>query len=317
MNGNNSIEDTLELQRPNFSVVIEDRLDDDESLQLTPPGLSTELEAGELTGRSIEIGRRALDDQSQGRLSQHSFVTVRGSDRFDDLNALSLNDVSQPPFDDNLLQDGPDAEDENLGVFARKTSLGSVFNSSGGVRAMLTQHSSDSKDLRRAMYENGDSLERHLNEVQRAPELEAGIHSPFILNIPELLSGHYSGEATYLDKKGLECLDMESEQSVLHAKFTNSNTTTKAGRQALKPLEKSRDGFPYPRFPTGIVKRIASTFARSLGSKSKMIDNETLEAITEAADQYFEQLSDDLSVFAALAKRKKINESDVVAVMRR
>lgn len=166
------------------------------------------------------------------------------------------------------------------------------------------------------MYENGDSLEGHLNEVQQAPELEDGVHSPFVLNIPELLSGHSSAEATYPDKQELERLDMEPEQSVLHARFTNSNTTTKAGRRAPKTVKKSRDGFLYPSFPTGILKRIASTFAQSLGSKST-IDNETLEAITEAADQYFEQLSDDLSVFASHARRKKINESDVLAVMRR
>lgn len=127
MIGSNSIENTLELQQPSFSVLIEDRVNDDEGLHLTPPGLSTALEAGELTRRSIEIGRRALDDQSRGRFSQHSFGTVRGSDQFDDLSALGLNDVSQPPFDDNLLQYGRDADDESLGIFVKKTSLGSVF----------------------------------------------------------------------------------------------------------------------------------------------------------------------------------------------
>lgn len=317
MIGGNSIENTLELQQPNFSVVIEDRVNDDESLPLTPPGLSTVSEAGELTGRSIEIGRRALDDQSRGRVSQHSFGTVRGSDQFDGLSVLGLNEVSQPLFDVNLLQNGPDAADGNLGSFAERQSFGLGFIERGWVRAMLIQPSSDLDDLRRPMYESGDSLEGQLNEVQQAPDLEAGVHSPFILNITELLSRHSSAEATYPDKQGLGCLNMESEQSVLHAKISNSNTTAKAGRRALKPLRKSQDGFPYPKFPPGIIRRIASTFARSLGSKSTMIDNETLEAITEAADQYFQQLSDDLRVFATHAKRKNINESDVVALMKR
>lgn len=126
MFGSNSIEDTLELQQPSFSVVIEDRAYGDDSLQLAPSGLSMPLELGERTGRSIEIGRRALDDQLRGRLSQGSFGTVRGSDRFDDLSALGLNDVSQPPFDDSFLQTASDADDENHEILGKKSSLGSV-----------------------------------------------------------------------------------------------------------------------------------------------------------------------------------------------
>ena len=96
-------------------------------LQLEPPGLSMPLEPGGRTGRSIEIGRRALDDQLLGRLSQGSFGTVRRSDRFDDLSALGLHDVSQPPFDNDLLQIAPDSNDENLGILGRQSSIGSVF----------------------------------------------------------------------------------------------------------------------------------------------------------------------------------------------
>lgn len=182
---------------------------------------------------------------------------------------------------------------------------------------MLTQHSNELESLRRDIYENGDRREGHLSEVKQTPELEGGVHSPFILNIPELLSRQSSAEATYPNEQDLECLDMVSEKSVVHAGFTNPNLTTKAGRRAPKPTNKSRDGFPYPSFPIGITKRIASTFARSLGSKLTIKGNETLEAITEATDQYFEQLSNDLGVFATHARRMKINESDVVAVMKR
>ena len=171
--------------------------------------------------------------------------------------------------------------------------------------------------MRRDIYENGDRREGHLSEVKQALELEGGVHSPFVLKISELLSRQSSAEATYPDEQEFECLDMESKQSVLRAGFTNPNSTIKAGRRAPKPMKKSRDGFPCPSFPTGITKRIASTFARSLGSKLTKIGNETLEAITEATDQYFEQLSNDLGVFATHARRKKINESDVVAVMKR
>ena len=75
----------------------------------------------------------------------------------------------------------------------------------------------------------------------------------------------------------------------------------------LKPVKKSYHRFRYPSFPAGVTKRIASTFALSVGIKSPRIDKETLDAISEAIDKFFEQLSDDLGVFVNHAKRKSIN----------
>ena len=167
------------------------------------------------------------------------------------------------------------------------------------------------------MYKDYDRREGHLSGIQQARELKSGVHSPFLLNFPELQSGRSSAEATYPDEQQLGGLDKEPEQSVLNVRPTNPNATTKAGRRESKPMKKSRDGFSFSSFPTGITKKIASTFAGSLGNKSTVIDKEILAAINEATDQYFEQLSNDLDAFANHAGRKRINESDVIAVMRR
>lgn len=182
---------------------------------------------------------------------------------------------------------------------------------------MLTPHSDEREGLRRAMYKDHDRREGHSNRVQQARELEGEGKSPFILNIPVLQSRRSSAEANFPDEQQLGGLDKEPEQSVLNVRPTNSITKAKAGRRAPRPMKKSRQGFPYPSFPAGVTKNIASTFARSLGSKSTIIDKETLEAITEAIDQYFEQLSIDLGVFASHAGRRKIGENDVIAVMLR
>ncbi|KAF6233684.1 hypothetical protein HO173_008241 [Letharia columbiana] len=182
---------------------------------------------------------------------------------------------------------------------------------------MLTPHSDEREGLRRAMYKDHDRREGHSNRIQQARELEGEGKSPFILNIPVLQSRRSSAEANFPDEQQLGGLDKEPEQSVLNVRPTNSITKAKAGRRAPRPMKKSRQGFPYPSFPAGVTKNIASTFARSLGSKSTIIDKETLEAITEAIDQYFEQLSIDLGVFANHAGRRKIGENDVIAVMLR
>jgi len=47
------------------------------------------------------------------------------------------------------------------------------------------------------------------------------------------------------------------------------------------------------------------------------VSKEILLAVMEAGDQYFDQLGGDLATFSNHAGRKKIDESDVIVVMRR
>lgn len=168
-----------------------------------------------------------------------------------------------------------------------------------------------------AIYTDRNHREGHLSGIQQTRELKGEVNSPFILDIAKFRSRHSSAEATYPDEQHLGGLDEEPEHSLVNMRLTNPNATSRAGRRAPRPVKKLRDGFPYLSFPTGITKKIAANFARSLGSKSQVIDKETLEAITEASDQYFQQLSHDLDVFAKHAGRKTIDESDVITVMRR
>ena len=307
-----STEGALELQQLSFSIAIEDRADEDDDFQLEPPQLSTPMETGDQTGRSIEIGRRAL--QTAGKLSRGRFGTVRGSDRPDEQSALGLNDTSMPLFGDSVWQLAPDAGEEDPGVRGKGPNLESIVIWKGW-GAMLTQHSDKTEDVRRAMHKDYDSPEDYLRGMQQARELEGGLHSPFVLRIPELQPRRSFAKTTYPDEQQLGDPDGDSEHSLLDLRSNNINATKKSGGNSPKPTKKS--GFPYPSFPAGITKRIASTFARSMGSKSTIIDEEALEAIGEAIDQYFEQLSNDLGVLAYHAGRKKIDESDVIAVMRR
>ena len=182
---------------------------------------------------------------------------------------------------------------------------------------MLIGRSGEIEDLWRAMSKANDPRDGRLSRMQQVRKLERGLHSPFTLDIPELQSGRSLAEETHTGEQQLTCIDEEPEQSVLNVRPAQGKATTKIGRRAKRPLNKSSDGVPCPSFPVGITRKIASTFARSLSSRSTKIDKETLEAITEVTDQYFDQLSKDLGVFADHAGRKNIDESDVVAVMRR
>jgi histone H3/H4 len=79
----------------------------------------------------------------------------------------------------------------------------------------------------------------------------------------------------------------------------------------------SRHGIPVPNLPAGVVKKLATRFARSkAGAKSK-INKATLAAIEQASSWYFEQASQDLAAYSKHAGRKTIDESDVTTLLKR
>ena len=182
---------------------------------------------------------------------------------------------------------------------------------------MLTRHSDETEDSHHVMHNDYDHREDYVSGMQQAHGLEGGVRSPFILNIPELQTRYSSAMVKHRDEHPLEGLAEDSEHNLLNARANNTNATIESAGKPPKPMKKSYRRFPYPSFPSRITKRIASTFARSIGSQSTTINKNALKAISEASDRYFGQLSNDLSIFATHAGRKKIDPSDVIAVMRR
>lgn len=90
----------------------------------------------------------------------------------------------------------------------------------------------------------------------------------------------------------------------------------KSATRTRKELKVSRHGIEYPSLPPTVVKRLASTFARSYGGTGKL-NKETLTAISQTSDWFFEQISEDLSAYADHAGRKTIEENDVITLMKR
>jgi histone H3/H4 len=84
-----------------------------------------------------------------------------------------------------------------------------------------------------------------------------------------------------------------------------------------KKLKVSKHGIQYPSLPAGVVKKLATTFARTAGNSKAKINKEALEAIMQASDWFFEQVSDDLGAYAKHAGRKTIDDSDIVTLMAR
>lgn len=165
----------------------------------------------------------------------------------------------------------------------------------------------------------------HFGLRQQARQLDVGALSPFVLRIPRFAPTHDSPLGTSLyeqpfhDNDGLlEIEDQDGTDVLLKDSWIHKpKSWTKDREKQPKALKRSRHGISYPSLPSGVTKRIASTCSRVIGMKKSNISKESLKAIMEASDRYFEQFSEDLGVFADHAGRKKIEERDVIAVMKR
>jgi len=79
----------------------------------------------------------------------------------------------------------------------------------------------------------------------------------------------------------------------------------------------SQYGIEYPSLPPAVIKRLAQTFAQTSGVANTKITPDTLDALSQATDWFFEQIGDSLQAYAKHAGRKTIDESDVITLMRR
>lgn len=83
-----------------------------------------------------------------------------------------------------------------------------------------------------------------------------------------------------------------------------------------KELRVSRYGLDYPSFPAASVKKLAMGLTQSRGSKGK-ISKDTLDVLVQTTDDFLEQIGGDLAAYAQHGGRKVIEESDVIALMKR
>ena len=109
-------------------------------------------------------------------------------------------------------------------------------------------------------------------------------------------------------------VSIDSLENTLQDIDTSAMNEPRSSRK--KKIKVSKYGIQYPSLPTGVVKKLAAQYARTSGSKAK-IGKETLEAIIQASDWFFEQTSDDLSVYSEHASRKTIEDSDIITLMKR
>ena len=317
--------DELDLPQPTFSIAIDDDIFEEDSLPDAPPRFSMPLDDIENTRASIEVGRRATSDRMHDRVSRGSFGSTRASDRFTNISDLNPHDEADQEMLESIESGAIDAEIDELaydGGDTGGTDLGLVSLLLASDDPELIRRSGDTRDLRRLVFGRLNEGEERKGELQRDQQLQADALSPFVLKIPNVQPRRSSVvEPTSASLPEYQVDDLDDLQIAENAtrlpchirpvQVTNSQT------KRPKPLKKSLYGIPYPNLPPGIAKRVATVYLRSMGLRRLRLGRETLQAIVEASDQYFAQLSQDLAAFSHHAGRKNIDENDAIAVMKR
>ncbi|KAI9784724.1 MAG: hypothetical protein M1816_000727 [Peltula sp. TS41687] len=337
MEVDDDFENDPELIAPRLSLPLEeDDDDDDDSFELPPEGASVHVDEGNLTQNSVELPRRAYTEQLGGRRSRLSFGSIRMSDRFAALDEPEIPESSEREdvgFAETELDDiqGED-EDEEADVEGEQIDYDDDINA----RDLGQVYSEDSA--------------RHESSIQSVPQPEIMDESTFAFNVPQRMK-----EASSLPEASPEpTLERPPEPSLQKSPESPEQLPQQSPQQnneqptqvmedgqmedsqpepqvaeepqtqpKPKPLPKkkelkvSRHGIPYPSLPVSVVKKLANTYVRSSGAKKPQLSKDTLDAVMEASDWFFEQVSDDLGAYARHAGRRMINESDMITLMKR
>lgn len=284
-----------------------DQGDDDDIRPMQEPRFSVPLEDLDNTYQSVEYARRAVSEQPLGgrqSFGRQSFG-IRLSDPFADLRALQEDDSEGEEVG------GESAVFEAVG----EESMGRLDADLGDEGSEMGYVRDEEEDV--TMGGEGGEIDYDEGESYYLPGLEdaAGGQEGFDVEGDDV-GGQTMGLNGDYDDVGA---DSDSDiEALSHNALANPPSLkphpkpTAAKKRKAKPLPVSRHGIPYPHFPRTTIKKMAQTF-----SGGAMISNEALNAIVAASEAFFEQVSDDLAVYAGHGGRKTIEDVDVVQLLKR
>ncbi|DAA76833.1 TPA_exp: Uncharacterized protein A8136_7062 [Trichophyton benhamiae CBS 112371] len=274
---------------------------DDNSPPMPPPRLSVLPDDEDVTRGSIELPRRERSGRDLARLSRVSFASNRFSDHYGDTtniedpeDGLDFRVGQEDDFDEDLdnttgqpmLDAGGETED--LGRF----NFDFAFPTPEAPHAMPIENENeqDTFELESVPPEFGGP-----NSPSSGSDFGTGGFEPAMDDVPS-----NKGTPEPIEQEAEE-VEMEQEDQP---------------EPPQKKQKVSKHGIPVPSLPAGVVKKLAMRFARS-GNKKTRITKDTMAAIQQATDWFFEQASGDLSTYSKHSGRKTIDETDVIALMRR
>lgn len=350
------LDDGPEPAAPRLSMPLGDMYDDDDSIHEAPPRLSIipniPDDVDNNTIQSLEFGRRALSEDPRlmytGRVSERFadlselgmegeeievdgiFVNRRRTINPDDI----LDEVPEEDMDESTAQmltgrRGARPSDVDLGIFGEvddeteePTFRFTIPPRMQAIDPRGAEEDPDTSDVMEQMIVDEDEEEEIEEQAYAGDEMDQDDQTATVTidqdnaNDVQQLGWESEPEA---DEDG----DLQAYREEISAMDRSLQTQSperpasqkRAGRQR-KSLNISRFGHEYPSVPAATVKMLATGFAKSQGSKAK-ISKDTLDTLVQTSDFFFEQISEDLAAYAQHGGRKVIEESDVIALMKR
>uniref|UniRef100_A0A0B7K2R4 CENP-T/Histone H4 histone fold domain-containing protein n=1 Tax=Bionectria ochroleuca TaxID=29856 RepID=A0A0B7K2R4_BIOOC len=319
-------DDDAPLPRPRLSLPI-DNDDDDEDLQR--PELS-QLDPDQ----TVELPRRFLPPQRDSEMPRMSLGSLHGGDF---PNHDPTGEVDMPS---EFSEGAPDRDRTNLS-FDRGTVEGDLTRRSSFDLQMPDfpdfpdEAEDDAPALQFDSPERSPSQARSLLEVATGDVMDSGVEPEVAPAFDDFGSDRgeiedfsssdegVPGADDGIDDRGAAFDDIDhtvgdiADITAISAVAADSERTERTKQPLKKRKRISRHGIEYPSLPSTFVKRVAQNALQNSGLSNTRISADTLAALEQASDWFFEQLGDDLEAYASHAKRKTIEESDVVTLMRR
>lgn len=350
------VEDGPDLDRPRLSMPLGDMYDDDSFHDAPPrrsllPYLPDDADNGTL--QSLEFGRRAISEDPRmmynTRLSERfGDLTELGIDEEYEIDGTFINRRATLNPEQLLEEDiGDDLDDTtteiraltgrrdgrqsdvNLGVFGEVNDEDDEptfrFNIPQRIQAPIQEETLEEiqDDVQEGLQDEDRDEERG-EEWDEEGGLDADLEQedPVAADVDNATGGFeitgWESDPGAEDDTDLQAYREEvsaMDRSLQEKSPERSAAREQGARKQRKEIKTSRFGLDYSSFHPGTVKRLANGFAKN-HSKTK-ISKDTLAALVQTTDWFFEQIGEDLKAYADHGGRKVIEESDVVAVMKR
>lgn len=311
--------------RPRLSMPLED--DEDDSLLLpTLQSAAILRNDDDLTTRSVEMPRRA----AVGRLSRGSFGSIRTSDAFGNITGLRTSDAATMDIDTSLISVRTPGDIDAAGqAGATITTDLAAYMDEPSMESVRTAPP-DTEVSPQMQYD--DDTERtfqlQLGQRQSSPQETPGQVRSGLQGADFEDNEDEDMEDEDDDEEGLEVdnvavpgdLTIQSQDATLRlSPIPEAGPLERSAKRkrAKKVLRVSKHGMQYSSLPTGVVKKLTTTILKTNGNSNAKVTKDMVDAIAQASDWFFEQMSGDLGIYAQHAGRKTIDESDVITLMRR
>lgn len=275
----------------------------------------------DLTVQSIEYGRRAISEgPGWDRYPRSSFGSIRMSEfgleesRFGKEPQREQSLILDDQYEDMIVNVDEATElDEGYTKSCNSTHL--MANISSGVtEALMSERGDDGIFMTdRACIDDENTFRLDISQDR------ASSAGPYLADEAD-------------DRHGLKAITdpqpSESSQKPTDASPQSPTSTTRqltdievaatSRAPRRKKMKLTHKGNTVPVLPSSLVKRTAMYSMMRTGQKRPTISRESLAALEQATEWFFEQVGEDLEAYSDHAKRRKrIDEADVLTLMRR